>query len=297
MYNHHLDTFLKAADSGSFLKAAEQMYISANAVTKQINLLERELGVKLFYRSSQGLKLTEAGELIYAEAKRMIQHSNSVLRKARALEKPKETVIRVGVSLMNPANTLLELWAKASEQFPSVRLEVVPFEDTVPAFTEVLAHFGEKIDLISCPYTTTHWGDRYSSIHLRDLPLCVTCAKTHPLARRERITLDDLHGETLITANIGVDAALDPLRAEIERDHPQIRLVGADYLDTSTFNQLVSSGQFLVSAPCWSGVHPLLATIPLECAYTMPYGLIYAKDPSREVLQFVAAVGQLNAGS
>ena len=109
MYNHHLDTFLKAADSGSFLKAAEQMYISANAVTKQINLLERELGVKLSLRGPQGLTLTPAGELIYAEAKKLIQHSNTVLRKARALEQPKETVIQVGVSLMSPANTLLEL--------------------------------------------------------------------------------------------------------------------------------------------------------------------------------------------
>lgn len=205
MYNHHLDTFLKAADSGSFLKAAEQMYISANAVTKQINLLERELGVRLFHRSPQGLKLTEVGELIYAEAKKLIQHSNAVLRKARALERPRETVIRVGVSLMNPANTLLELWARASERFPNIRLEVVPYEDTVPAFLEVLDHMGEKIDLISCPYTTTYWGDRYSSIHLRDLPICITCAKTHPLAQRERLTLDDLHGEALIIASPGID--------------------------------------------------------------------------------------------
>lgn len=294
MYNHHLDTFLKAADSGSFLKAAEQMYISTNAVTKQINLLERELGVRLFHRSPQGLKLTEAGELIYAEAKKLIQHSNAVLRKARALEQPRETVIRVGVSLMNPANTLLELWARASERFPNIRLEVVPYEDTVPAFLEVLDHMGEKIDLISCPYTTTYWGDRYSSIHLRDLPICITCAKTHPLAQRERLTLDDLHGEALIIASPGIDAAADPLRAKIERDHPQIQMIGVDYLDTATFNRLVSSGQLLVSASCWSGVHPLLATIPLECGYTIPYGLIYAKDPSKEVLQFVAAVGQLN---
>lgn len=298
MYNHHLDTFLKAADSGSFLKAADQLYISANAVTKQINLLERELGdLKLFHRSSQGLKLTQAGELIYAEAKKMIQHSNTVLRKARELEKPKETVIRVGVSLMNPANTLLELWGKASEHFPNIRLEVVPFEDTAPAFTEVLDHLGEKIDLISCPYKTTYWGDRYRSIHLRDLPLCIACAKTHPLARRERLALDDLHGETLITSRPGLDSAIDPLWAEIERDHPQIHLKGVNYLDMPTFNRLVSSTELVLSASCWSGVHPLLATIPLECGYTLPYGLIYALDPSKEVLQFVTAVGQLNEDS
>ena len=55
MYNHHLDTFIQVADSGSFLKAADKLYISANAVTKQINLLESHLDVKLFHRSPRDL--------------------------------------------------------------------------------------------------------------------------------------------------------------------------------------------------------------------------------------------------
>ena len=50
MYDRHLETFVKVADCGSFLKASEQLYISANAVTKQINLLEDRLELKLFLR-------------------------------------------------------------------------------------------------------------------------------------------------------------------------------------------------------------------------------------------------------
>lgn len=294
MYNHHLDTFLKAADSGSFLKAAEQMYISANAVTKQVNLLERELGVTLFLRSHQGLKLTEAGELIYVEAKKLIQHSNTVLRKARGLEQPKETVIRVGVSLMNPANLLLEQWGRAAQQYPNIQLEIVPFEDTVPGFTEVLDHLGERIDVISCPYDTNFWGDRYQSFHLNDLPLCVACAKNHPLAVKDRLTLPDLYGETLWIAARGIDNYMDRVRDDLE-NHPQIHLKDSLYLNLGGFNQLVASRDLAISAPCWSAVHPLLATIPVEWEHTLPYGLIYAKDPSKEVMQFVVAVGQFNA--
>lgn len=89
MYNRHLDTFIQVADSGSFLKAADKLYISANAVTKQINLLESHLDVKLFNRSTQGLELTEAGKLIYTEAKKMIRHSKTVLQKAHELEQKK----------------------------------------------------------------------------------------------------------------------------------------------------------------------------------------------------------------
>lgn len=61
MYNTQLDTFLKVAELGSFNKAADALYITPPAVTKQINLLEEDLGVTLFVRSHRGLKLTPAG--------------------------------------------------------------------------------------------------------------------------------------------------------------------------------------------------------------------------------------------
>lgn len=88
---------------------------------------------------------------------------------------------------------------------------------------------------------------------------------------------------------------LDPLQDELEREHPRVTLKGRDYLDMDLFNRTVSSSEPIFSAECWSGVHPLLATIPLDCGYTMPYGLIYAKDPPQEVLQFIMAVGQMGS--
>lgn len=294
MYDRHLDTFLQVADSGSFLKASQRMFISANAITKQVNLLEERLEVKLFRRGPQGLVLTDAGQLIYSEAKKMIRQSNAVVRKARELDTPREYVVHIGVSLMNPANLLLEQWSRAAQRYPNIKLEIVPFEDTIPGFTEVLDHLGERIDVISCPYDTNFWGDRYQSFHLRDLPLCAACAKSHPLAEKDRLTLQDLYGETLWIAARGVDNYMDRVRDDLERNHPQIRLKDSLYLNLGGFNQLVASQDLAISAECWSGVHPLLATIPVEWEHTLPYGLIYAKDPPREVMQFIMAVGQVN---
>ena len=65
MYNPQLDTFLCVVEAGSFSKAAEQLYISAPAVIKQINSLEASLGMKLFDRTHRGLVVTEAGQSIY----------------------------------------------------------------------------------------------------------------------------------------------------------------------------------------------------------------------------------------
>lgn len=293
MYDRHLDTFVQVADSGSFLKASEKLYISANAVTKQINLLENDLGVRLFQRSTQGLALTEAGQFIYAEAKKMIRHSRSVLQKAKELENKQEYVIRVGVSLMNPANILLAQWHKVSTLYPNLRLEVIPFEDTIQSFQGVLEHLGDQIDLISCPYETNYWGDRYNSFHLLDLPLRISCAKTHRLAQKEKLCPEDLHGETLILAKRDLTAYVDKVRVFLEEKHPEVHIREVEVMDLPLFNHVIASGELLLTADCWKDVHPLLATLPMDWDFTMPYGLIYAKEPPKEMVQFIMALGNV----
>ena len=292
MYDRHLDTFLEVAGCGSFLKASDKLYISANAVTKQINLLESDLGVKLFQRSKQGLTLTEAGKLIYAESRKMIRHSRAVLQKAKELENKQEYVVKVGVSLMNPANILLEHWHKASALYPNLRLEIVPFQDTIPEFQEVLANLGDKIDLLSCPYDTNYWGARYTSFPLCALPLKIACSKLHPLAAKEKLEISDLFGQTIYLSKRNNTPYLDQVGDYLEQ-FPQIHLQEGDVLDIPFFNRLVTTQDLILSADCWKDVHPLLATIPVDWDFTMPYGLIYAKEPSKELLQFIMAIGNI----
>ena len=72
MYNAQLETFIVVAESGSFLKAAEKLYITPTAVMKQINALEKRIGVKLLERSNHGLFLTEAGRSFLRDARYLI---------------------------------------------------------------------------------------------------------------------------------------------------------------------------------------------------------------------------------
>ena len=74
MYNPQLDTFIVVADNGSFNKAAEVLFISPPAVIKQINLLESNLGVRLFTRTHRGLQLTKAGQSLYEDSKYIIAY-------------------------------------------------------------------------------------------------------------------------------------------------------------------------------------------------------------------------------
>ena len=90
-------------EAGSFNKAAEKLYSSPPAVIKQINLLEKDLGVPLLVRTHRGLTLTSAGKSIYQDAKYIIQYCKDSVTRAKNAMQDSEKVIRIGTSPTTPA--------------------------------------------------------------------------------------------------------------------------------------------------------------------------------------------------
>lgn len=133
MYNLQLETFIAVADAGSFNKAAEQLYVTPTAVIKQINHLEERLDLKLFNRSSRGLTLTKSGESLYNDAKYLIQYSRDSLARAKRAGLPEE-IIRIGTSPLTPPQILVDLWPKIHEVAPSIKFQLVPFDNTPEKF-------------------------------------------------------------------------------------------------------------------------------------------------------------------
>ncbi|MGW1285445.1 LysR family transcriptional regulator, partial [Streptomyces sp. NPDC002586] len=63
-----LRSFLAVAEDGSLTRAAERVFVSQPALTKQIRQLETQLGVRLFERSRAGMALTDAGRALARRA-------------------------------------------------------------------------------------------------------------------------------------------------------------------------------------------------------------------------------------
>lgn len=103
MYNPMLDTFITVADCGSFTKAAAQLYISPTAVMKQMNALEQHLQLQLIERTPAGVHLTPAGNVIYRDAKFLMDYSKKSIAAANAAAHTYDTTFCVGTSLLNPA--------------------------------------------------------------------------------------------------------------------------------------------------------------------------------------------------
>lgn len=136
LYDPHLDLFLQVAELGSFSKAADAGFITPSAVIKQINLLEDELGVRLFERTHRGVKLTKSGESLKKDAPKLIRLSHEVASRAVSTMNCADHVIRIGTSPMTPAGVLVELWPKLSERVPGLNEDVQTDEASLIPDTE-----------------------------------------------------------------------------------------------------------------------------------------------------------------
>lgn len=293
MYDKHLDCFLMAAELGSFSKAAEQLFISPNAVIKQINLLENDLGITLFTRTNHGIRLTEAGKSIYQDARRIIRISRQAVETAKNIEKTETQSIRIGTSMLRPCKTIVDQWSALSAAYPNIRLQITPFDDSRSTWYKILDNLGKDIDVVASTYPSTLWGNRCQVLELARLPLCCAVARTHPLAKKKLLNFEDLYGQTLIMVERGDTSYIDLLRDEIEQNHPQIRIHNVPAYDMTVFNQCEILNGFLITISSWKELHPALVTIPCGWDFSIPYGIVYSLQPSGGVEKFIAAMRTL----
>lgn len=199
MYDPRLETFLTVADSGSFNKAAEKLYITPTAVIKQINLLETSIDVKLFDRTHRGLKLTKAGKSLYQDTKYIIQYcKDSVVRAKNSMEE-NTNVIRIGTSPMTPAQLLMQMWPKIKEICPDMKFKIVPFENTPENAREILSNLGQNIDIIGGIFDERMLEYRNcAGLELSREPFCCAVSIHHRLAKKDKLKIKDLYGENLL---------------------------------------------------------------------------------------------------
>ena len=290
VYNPQLETFLRVADAGSFNKAASERFITPTAVIKQINLLEESLGVKLFDRTHRGLVLTDAGKSMYQDAKYIIQYCKDSVARAKSTVKTEE-VIRIGTSPITPSSVLMELWPKVRKQYPNMKFQLVPFENTPENAREILKNLGQNIDVVAGIFDETLLEVRQcAGIELRKEPICCAVSLEHPLAEKKILTLQDLEGENLLLMHRGWSHHVDELRDDLKENYSLIHIVDFDFYNMEIFNRCENSNDILMAFSGWSNVHPLLKIVPVEWDYKIPYGLLHSHQPSEEVQKFLDAI-------
>lgn len=291
MYNPQLETFVCVVEAGSFNKAAERLYISPPAVIKQINLLEENLDNRLFIRTHRGLQMTEAGKSFYQDAKYIIQYCKDSVTRARNAMQESEEIIRIGTSMMTPAQILVDLWPRLQEYCPDIKFRLVPFENTPENAREILGNLGQNIDVVAGIFDETMLQlRRCAGLEISRESICCAVSIHHRLAVKERLTVNDLHGETLMLMRRNWSHYVDMLRDDLRENHPEISIEDFDFYDVTAFNKCENNNCVLMAIENWKYVHPLLKILPVDWGYTIPFGLLHSPEPSPMVSRFLKAV-------
>lgn len=288
MLSQQMQIFLQVVDSGSFSKAAKLLFVTPASIMKHMNTLEIRLDVTLLNRTNHGIELTAAGKSLYKDGKKLLADAESALSRAKMAEKTETITIRIGSSLLNPSKVLTDLWIPLAEQYPKYKFSIVPYADTKEQIISVITSLGERIDILIGSFNSKRMHEHANYLPLGNYHLCIAVPKSHRLADKEKLVLQDLHGEHLIMVKNGDTEFIDHFQDMLKMTHPQILIDETDYYyDMDTFNTCEETGSLLLTLDAWANIHPFLVTIPVDWNCNVTYGILYSKTPSPVIEKFI----------
>ena len=191
----HLKVFTTVVDAGGMSAAAKELHVSQPTVSQAIGELEKYYGVKLFERLSQKLYLTKEGELMLSFSRHILDSFDQM--ETAMNQAGKQQNLRIGCSVTVGTCLINDILEKAKRQMPDLLFSVV-VANSSDIERAILAN---EVDL----------GIVEGILKSRDLvitPVCedelvVVCGRTHPLAKKKKITMEMLSGQDYISRESG----------------------------------------------------------------------------------------------
>lgn len=295
LYNPQLETFVAVADAGSFTKAAEALYVTPTAVMKQINALEKGLSATLFERSNHGLRLTKAGESFCADARYILEYIDRAAQKAREIDEGENRrSIRIGTSVMTPAKFILDVWSQIQSRMPTLKIELIPFENNPVNSVEILKNLGQHIDVVAGLYDDRFLQERGClAAHMYNKKILLAVPVTHALSAEKKIGAETLKNRRVLFIRRGWNVYIDALRDKLEGRG--VRTKDFEMFNISAYNRAVAENTPIITVEGWEDVHPLLKIIPVAWEDSVPFGAFYSPKPTRLVKKFIDLLSSIAA--
>lgn len=190
----HLRYFVAVAEELSFRRGAEREHVAQPSLSKQIKDLEGEVGVRLLDRDTAGVRLTDAGIAFLDEARAILQRAREAVTIARDANGGRRGRLVVGNVGAISSSFMPATMARFRERYPQV--DVTLREMRIADQLSALAHGTIQVGL------TREGGPLpagFAHVEVVDSIICAVMSRDHPLARRARVSVADLAGETLLS--------------------------------------------------------------------------------------------------
>ncbi|MGF7137153.1 DNA-binding transcriptional LysR family regulator [Paraburkholderia sp. EB58] len=190
----HLKYFVVVAEEGHFTRAAERLGMAQPPLSQQVQKLEREIGAQLFHRLTRGVELTDAGRVLYEDARRIVSEVELAKSRAQSAARGQTGSIRVGFASSVVFHPIIaDIVRTYRESHPAVTLS--PSESNVEALIDDLT--AGRIDLAIIRQTSQE-SERVKTEALLDEDMLIVLPPQHALAASPSIDLRSIAHETLI---------------------------------------------------------------------------------------------------
>ena len=228
----------------NFTKAAEDLFVAQPTLSVAIKRMEQELGVKLFKRGkgSSRIELTESGAAYYEYVSLALNNLDTGLRVAREIQGEANSLVRVGtVYSMQGIN-----WSQAMQAFLSKKSNPPKISIEQSYSPELIARLRKgELDVVFAARMDDL--DDLNYIYVWSQPLVLGVHRNHPLAKREKITLDDLKKYEILT----YPKESPVQRIDIELPVDEMNLL-CEYDDEITMSTIISSDENKLALFCHS---------------------------------------------
>lgn len=191
MLDKKIHYFIKVVEEKSFSKAAEKLFLSQPNLSKQVKLLEEELGVELLDRKGYRPVLTPAGEYYYTEIKKIEGWIKQVEEQIRHINQQE---IRIGFTGSFENRRILEAINTVKHQMENIKLNFIKcsFEDSQKLLLE------KEIDISFGVESNFRKHSEIQYDVLYPYEMCVICSFDHPFAKLDYITPNQLKNQKMI---------------------------------------------------------------------------------------------------
>ena len=230
-----LQYFLAVARERNFTRAAEQLHIAQPALSRQVRLLEDELGVELLHRTTHAFELTEAGAFLLDRGPAVLAGVDELWRGVRTYGSGESGSVALAYGASASYETAPKLLEALAARHPGVEIATV-----VKAVSEIVVGVTEgsiDLGLVRCPPTDARLDVRT----IRREPQGLLVRRDHPLAHGPSAAVSDLAGEHVLLhpreANPGhYDAIVELCRAQGFEPRVRLRSLSFDLAYTPVAN-------------------------------------------------------------
>jgi DNA-binding transcriptional LysR family regulator len=235
--------FAVVASEGNLTRAAEKLFVSQPALTKQIKQLERQLGVQLFTRSRAGTTLTSAGQALANATAAVLAGWDQALRETKAAASADARVLRVGFMSSAANEATQQIFAAFASRRPDWRVDLRQgWSDP----TAGLASGDADVALLRLPFPGQ---DEMRVEVLLTESRWVALPDTHPLALEDQISLSQLWDEPFIAPPAETGLWRDYWLAADERNDRDSVRIGAVTDQPDTFLTAIANGYGVALVP------------------------------------------------